>query len=546
MIFATNRRRLLTGGVSGLGAAGLAGCANGAIAGLDKRARSLDIANQDEPLTLDPQKCAGTWENNIVGNMFVGLTMEDAKAEPIPGMAERWEVSEDALTWTFYLRPAVWSDGVRCDAHDFVYAFRRVLDPASMAEYAPLLYPLKNAQQVNKGEAPPSALGVTALGDRVLEIQLDHPTPYLPQVLKHHAAYPVPKHTLERYGDAWIKPEHVVVNGPFTLVKWWSNYIVHLRKNPLYWEAGEVVFNDLYFYPTTNNNTAARGVESGERGWSTDFPTDLYDDLRGSIPAYVHCAPYLLMECFFFNCTRAPFNDVRVRQALSMALDREFIASRIFHTGEQPAYAIVPPGIANYTPTARYAWAGTPLEARRAEALRLLQAAGYGPDRPLRFALEHSTSRERPRVAVVAQADWRAIAPWVTVELKPTESQVHYANMRARNYDVGDGAWAADFNDARNYLYLFETRTGGQNYGGYSNLQFDDLVAQSDQASDLVQRAALMAQAEQIALNDCPLCASIFSVSKNLVHPDLTGFSDNLEDIHRARWFGIRNFLPKP
>ncbi|MES1197144.1 MAG: peptide ABC transporter substrate-binding protein, partial [Pseudomonadota bacterium] len=329
MRFSTSRRKALAGVIGGLGAAGLASCGKAAIIGLDKRARSLDIAIQDEPLTLDPQKCSAPAENLIVGNMFMGLFAENARAEPIPGMAERWEVSEDGLTWTFFLRPATWSDGVRCDAHDFVYAFRRILDPAHAAEYARLLFPLKNAAQVNKGEAPPSAVGVAALGDRILEIQLEHPTPLLPQVLKHHVAYPAPKHVLEAHGDDWIKAENIVVNGPYTLVKWWSNYVVHLRKNPHFLDAGQVRLNDLYFYPTANAASAARGVESGARGWSTDFPSDRYNDLERRLSAYVRVAPNLLTECFFFNCTRAPFDDPRVRQALCMSLDRDFIFSRV-------------------------------------------------------------------------------------------------------------------------------------------------------------------------------------------------------------------------
>ncbi|HVY83662.1 MAG TPA: peptide ABC transporter substrate-binding protein, partial [Caulobacterales bacterium] len=268
-------RRAVLLGTAGVG---LAGCANGSVIGFDKAARALDIANSAEPLSLDPHRCSSAAEANIVGNLFVGLTTENARAEPIPGMAERWETSKDGLIWTFYLRPAVWSDGMRCDAHDFAFAFRRVLDPATRAEGASLLYAIKNAERVNSGALSPSTLGVTALGDRVLEIRLEHPAAYLPYVLKHHAAYPVPKHLLERAGDAWVKPEHLAVNGPFGLVKWWANSIVHLRKNPHFWEAEQVGLNDLYFYPSADPHAAARAVLSGARGWSTDFPAEMTAD----------------------------------------------------------------------------------------------------------------------------------------------------------------------------------------------------------------------------------------------------------------------------
>lgn len=537
----TDRRKLLAG-AGGLGvAASLGACANARIVGLDKERKSLDIANQGEPLSLDPHKASGAWENNIIGNMFMGLTTEDPGGNPIPGMAERWETSEDGRTWTFFLRRAQWSDGEACDAHDFEFAFRRILDPETMAEYAAILYPIKNAEAVNAGQMPPEEIGVRALDDLTLEIQLKHPAPYLPQLLMHYTTYPVPKHIVEQHGDDWIHPDKVVVNGAFKLLRWWSNYIVHLEKNPSFFDAANVELEHLYFYPSNDVNAAARKVMAGEAGWSTRFPSNQVEELRRALPGYVRVAPYLTCNYFSFNTTRRPFNDVRVRQALTMAYDRDFVASQIYRTGEQPSYSFVPPGIANYPGTAKYPWADMPIAERKREAERLLRAAGYGPNNPLRFEFSHRNTSDNPRVAVVVQNDWNSIAPWVTVELRGVETQVHYANLRAKNFDCGDGGWIADFNDAKNYLYLLETRTGPQNYPGYSNPEYDRLVAQSDFEPDIEARAQLMSRAEQMMLNDAPICMSVFINSTNLVHPDLTGYEDNINDYHRARWFGIRS-----
>jgi len=539
--FWTDRRRLLVG-AGGLAAASSVGaCANGQILGFDKTKRSIDICNQGEPLSLDPHKASGSWENNIIGNMFVGLTTESAKAEPIPGMAERWETSADGRTWTFYLRRAQWSDGEACDAHDFEFALKRILDPNNLAEYAAILYPIKNAEAVNSGEMTPDQVGVTAIDDLTLEIQLEHPAPYLPEMLMHYTAYPVPKHLVERHGSAWVHPENIAVNGAFKLVKWWSNYIVHLERNPNFFDAANVVMQDLYFYPSNDVNAAARRVMSGEAGWSTRFPSNQVETLRKDLPGFVRVAPYLTCNYFSFNMTKPPFDDIRVRQALAMAYDRDWVAANIYRTGEQAAYKFVPPGIANYPTTARYPWAEQTIEQRRAEAERLLRAAGYGPNNPLRFAYSHRNTSDNPRVAVVVQNNWREIAPWVTVELRGVETQVHYANLRAKNFDVGDGGWIADYNDAKNYLYLFETRTGPQNYPGYSNPEYDRLVHESDFEPDAARRGEMMARAEQMVLSDAVICTSVFLNSTNLVHPDLTGYEDNLNDYHRARWFGIRN-----
>lgn len=541
MAFWTSRRRLLAGAGGLTAATSLGACANAQIVGFDKARRSLDISNQGEPLSLDPHKASGTWENNIIGNMFIGLTTENARAEPAPGMAERWETSEDGRTWTFFLRRAQWSDGEACDAHDFEFAFRRILNPENLAEYAAILYPIKNAEAVNKGEMSPDNVGVRALDDLTLEMQLEHAAPYLPQLLKHYTAYPVPKHLLERHGDDWVHPDNIATNGPYILRRWWSNYIVHLERNPRFFDDANVALEHLYFYPANDVNAAARKVMSGESGWSTRFPSNQVEELRRVLPGFVRIAPYLNCNYFSFNTTRPPFNDARVRQALAMAYDREFVAARIYRTGELPAYSFVPPGIADYPSSARYPWADQSIEERKREAERLLRAAGYGPNNPLSFEFSHRNTSDNPRVAVVVQNDWRSIAPWVTVELRGVETQVHYANLRAKNFEIGDGGWIADYNDAKNYLYLLETRTGPQNYPGYSNPEYDRLVHESDFEPDAAARATLMARAEQLALNDAPICMSVFLNSTNLVHPDLTGYEDNLEDIHRARWFGIRN-----
>ncbi|MBI1251129.1 MAG: peptide ABC transporter substrate-binding protein [Alphaproteobacteria bacterium] len=535
----TNRRRLLQTGAGVSAAAALPACAGARTIGLNVEKRSLDIANQGEPLSLDPHKASGTWENNIIGNMFIGLTTENEKAEPVPGMATHWETSEDALTWTFHLREATWSDGVPVTAHDFEFAFQRILNPENLAQYAAVLYPILNAQAVNEGSLPPEAVGVRAIDDRTLEIKTEYPALYLPALLKHYTSFPAPRHIVAERGADWIKPQYVAVNGPFKLVRWWSNYIVHLQKNPAFFDAGAVAFEDLYFYPSTDVNASARSVLSGERGWSTAFPNAQYDDLRETIPAYVRVSPYMLVQYFSFNTTKPPFNDMRVRQAMAMSIDREFMATQIYKTGERPAYNVLPPGIANYSGGVKYPWADIPVRQRREEARRLLQAAGYGPNNPLRFEFAHRNTSDNPRVAVVAQADWRSIAPWVEVRLAGVETQIHYDNLRAKNFQAGDGGWVADFNDPKNYLFLFETRTGPQNYSGYSNPDYDRLVALSDAERDPVRRDQLIREAEALMLSEAPICTNVFGTSRNLVDPRIAGWEGNVEDIHRARWFQL-------
>ena len=533
----TTRRGLLSG-AAGLSGLAVAGCWGDRVIGFDPAALSLDIANGGEPLSLDPHKVQGTWENDLVGQMFVGLTTEDAHADPIPGMAERWETSPDGLTWTFHLREAAWSDGTPVTAQDFVYAYRRILNPATMAQYASVLYPIKNAEVLNNAQdaaVDMSSLGVRAIDDRTFEMTLEHPAPYLPALLKHYTSYPVPKHLIERLGDDWIRPENIVVNGPFKLASWKSNYIIVMDKNPAFFDAENVALQRLYFYPTSDPNVQARGVLSGERGWARNFPSNKVVELREQAPAYVRVHDYLLVQYLSFNTTRPPFNDARLRRALSMAINREFIASQIYRTNEQPAYSNVPNGVLNYPGLSHFRWRDTPLAERQAEARRLLAEAGFGPDNPLTFELKHRNSGDNPRVAVVVQADWREIG--VNVELVGSEVQVHYATLRAKDFAVGDGGWVADYNDAKSYLYLHETRTGTQNYSGFSNPAYDALMVAASREPDVAKRADLLQQAEQLMLDEAAICPLVFGTSRNLFTPLLDGYEDNLEDIHRVRWF---------
>jgi oligopeptide transport system substrate-binding protein len=521
------RRAVLAGG---LGLA-LTGCGETRLVGFDKARGSLDICNYGEPRSLDPHKITSACENNIVGNLFVGLITDNARAEPIAGLAERWETSADGLTWSFSLRRARWSDGEACDAHDFAFALRRALDPATSAPCAFLLYPLRNAEAVNLGRLPGEALGVRAIDDGTLEVQLEYPAPYLPRVLKHPVAFPVPKHRLARHGEDWLKPANIAVNGAFAPRRWLSNYIVHMERNRNFYDAGNVALEHLYFYPTRDLKLMAERVAAGEAGWATRFTandTALARELAG----FARVAPHLACEYFCFNTRRAPFDDARVRQALAMAYAPP--------AGEAPATALIPPGAVNYPRQARTRWAeGTAREHRR-EAERLLRAAGFGPERQLRLEIAHLSASDAPRLAA-ARRSWGAIAPWVEVSLSAAaNANALAARLRAGAFEIGEAGSAGLVNDAASFLAPHGARGGERNISGYANPVFDRLLWESDVEADPAKRGRLLSQAEQILLDDAPLCVSGYNNSANLVHPDLGGYEDNPEDLHRARWFKVR------
>jgi oligopeptide transport system substrate-binding protein len=498
----------------------------------------LQIGNGSEPISLDPHKTTGTWEDNILANSLVGLVQDDAAGDPIPGMAERWEVSPDGLVWTFHLRDALWSDGVPVTADDFVFSLRRILLPETAAEYASMLYVIKNALLVNEGKAPKEALGVRALSPKILEITLEHPAPYLPQIAKHNTMYPVPRHVVEKYGDAWSQPRHYVANGPYLITEWRLGDYVKAVRNPRYYDAAHVCIDQIYYYPTTDAASAERRVKRGELDVNTDIQSNRIAFLRKEIPGYVRIHTYLGVAYLAFNTHVPAFKDRRVRTALDMAIDRDFITGKLLRGGQVPAYTFVPPGVANYSPAHPPIWAGWSLARRQAAARKLLADAGYGPGRsPLKVEIKHRNSPDPTLVMPAIQADWKAIG--VDATLTQNEVQIAYAAYRSRDFQVADAAWIADYNDAMSFLYLQQSTTGPQNYGDYDNPVFDALLAKADNEPDARVRAGYLARAEAVMLSDASVAPIFFYVNKNLVNPKVTGWVDNLLDHHRARYLCV-------
>ena len=499
----------------------------------------VTAGNGSEPATLDPAKSTGTWEDRIISDVIMGLTQSDPEGKPIPGMAERWEASADGLVWTFHLREATWSDGAPVTADDFVFSLRRILNPELASEYASLLYLIKGALPVNEGKAAPETLGVRAIDARTLEITLEHPAPYLPELAKHHTMYPVPRHVVEKHGDAWIQPANFVGNGAYTLKAWRLGDYVHLVKNPRFYEAETVCIDEVRYYPTNDAISAERRVRRGELDWNADIQSNRIAFLKKEIPDYVRVYTYLGVTYLAFNNNEAAFKDKRVRQALNMAIDRDFIARKLLRGGQVPAYTFTPPGVANYQAAQPPAWASWPLDKRQAEARRLLAAAGYGPDNPLRIEIKHRNTPDPMLYTPAVQADWKAIG--VDAQLAQQETQIAYADYRSRAFEVADAAWVADYNDAMSFLYLAKSDTGPQNYGDYKNPAYDALLIKADNEPDAKVRAGYLADAERIMLEDAPVAPIYFYVNKNLVNPRITGWVDNIIDHHRTRYLCVKD-----
>lgn len=501
-------------------------------------AGELHVANSGEPDTLDPHHAAGVWENRIIGDMFMGLTTEAADGSVIPGAAESWEVSDDGTVYTFTLREHTWADGTPVTADDFVFAMRRILDPATAAKYASLLYTVKNAKALNEGAlSGMEQLGVRAIDERTLEVTLENPAPYFIEQLTHYTAFPVPKHKVEELGDDWVKPGNIVGNGAYTVVEWLPNTHVKAVRNEAFYDAANVAIDTVYFYPSEERNAATKRFRAGEIDIQYDFASDLIDWLRENLPDETRIWPYLGIYYYAINVREAPFDNPALRQALAMAIDREAITDKVLRTGEVPAYSFVPPGTGNYGEPAYVSWKDEPYEARVAKAKALVEEAGFGADNPLRLTLRYNTSENHKKIAIAVAAMWKQLG--IETELFNAEVKVHYNDIQEGNFQVARAGWIADYNDAQNFLYLMDSSTGPLNYAGYASPAFDRLMAEASATADLAARADLLRQAEAIAMEDMPNIPIYYYVSKNLVARHVTGWIDNTKDIHRTRFLSV-------
>jgi len=503
----------------------------------------LLYGNGAEPASLDPAQIDGVWENTIVSEMIVGLTTRDAAGRPMPGVARSWTTSADGLTWTFHLRKALWSDGTPVTAADFVYGVRRVLDPRTASFSAFILYPiLKNAEAVNAGKLPASAAGIEAKGPRTLVLHLAHPWPNLLIYTSTRVLWPAPRQAVRRWGDAWTRPGHYVSDGPYTLVSWRLGDKVVLRKNPRFWDAAHVCYGEVDFFPSADAISNERRVRSGELDLSTVVQSNRLAFLRRSgMASYLRVAPEWGVTYLVFNLDVPALRDVRVRQALSMAIDRKFITGKLLRGGQTPAYSLVPRGMAGYPHGPRAYWASWPLARRQAEARRLLAAAGYGPQHPLKLVVKHRNSADPMLFLPSVQADWRSVG--VDAQLEQNDVQVAYQEYEVHDFQVGDAGWLSE--DPMVYLDLARSDTGGQNYGDYVNHAYDAELDAALAAADPAVRAQHMRAAETMLLADAPVAPLYFIASHELVNPAITGWVDNPIDTHQVRWL-CRNPAPPP
>lgn len=488
-----------------------------------------------EPESVDPHKTSTVYEAHILRDLFQGLVMQDKDANLIPGAAESWTVSDDGTVYTFKLRAnGLWSDGSPVTAEDFVYAFHRLEDPATGAEYASMLYPVKNAEEVNTKGGKAEEMGVKAIDATTLEVTLKAPTPYFLEMLTHQAAYPVNKASIDKMGADWIKPDNLVSNGAYTLAEWVPNDHLKLVKNPKFWDASTVMIDTVNYIPTEDRSSAMKRFEAGELDSYDDLPTEQLADLKTKFGDQIHVGPYLGTYYYAIKTDKAPWDNVELRNAVSMAIDRDFLAEKVWQNSMLPGYSMVPPGIAGYTPAlAKYA--GMSQIDREDEATKILEKLGYTPEKPLKLEIRYNTSENHKNTAVAIQEQLKPLG--IEVTLVNTDTKTHYGFLEQKgDYDVARAGWIADYKDPETFLGI-SRKASGNNYSSFVNPEFEaamDKAAASGGKPE--QRLAELADAERILVDNVGNIPLLYYSFHNIVSPKLTGFVDNVMDVHPSRF----------
>ncbi len=481
----------------------------------------LHLGNGAEPMGLDPQIVTGVPEHHIISALIEGLVTENKKnLNPEPGTAERWETSEDGLVWKFHLREdAKWSNGDPVTATDFVQSYQRMLTPSLGSQYAYMLHVVKNAEAYNSGKLKDfSQVGFEAINDKQLNITLKAPTPYFLSLLNHYSWFPVHIPTIKKHGgidkpdNRWTLPGNFVGNGPFILDKWEINKVIVVKKSSTYWDRKTVKLEEIHFHPISDVEVEERAFRSGQIHVSNTIPLNKIEVYRKKDAGKLRIDTYLGTYFYRLNTKRKPLDDKRVRMALALAVDRESIVRNIHYRTVKVAGNITPPGTGGYT------YQGSPLKYDPDKARQLLAEAGFpgGQGFP-KLSVLYNSSEQHRRMAEVIQQMWKKNLG-IEIELANEEWKVYLKTSQEMDYDISRAGWIGDYPDANTFLDMWLT-DGGNNYTGFSLVEYDKLIADAANAPSVEARLALFQKAEGLLMEEMPILPIYFYTARYLINP---------------------------
>lgn len=480
-----------------------------------------------EAATLDPQKMEGTAESLLARQLLEGLVNTDELDNIIPGVAERWESSDDFKTVTFYLRKdAKWSNGDPVTAHDFVFAWQRLVDPKTASPYATYLEFMKmeNVAEIVAGTKSPDTLGVKAIDDYTLRLTLTAPVPYAAELTQHSSLYPVHRATVEKFGDDWTRPENFVGNGAYKIAKRVLNEKLVMERNPNYWNNKETVINNVTFFVLNESSGIAR-YRSGDLDIAY-IPSTLYKDpkFRKEYDSQIHKSRKLGTFTYEMNLAKAPFDDIRVRKALDLALERTVITDKVLGFGQTPTFRFTPNYVGGGHKIQQPEYASWTQEQRNEEAKKLLSEAGYSKSNPLKTQLLYNTNEGLKNIAVAATSMWKKnLGGMADISLKNMEWKTFLDTKQQKDYTLAFSAWIADYNDATTFLTYYLSNSD-QNKIGFKSEKFDQLIHDSYYAKNAEERAEIYAQAEEELGKHHPFVAIYHYAGLFIKNPKLKGY----------------------
>jgi oligopeptide transport system substrate-binding protein len=485
----------------------------------------LNRGLNSDPESLDAHKARSIQAADVLRDLGEGLISFTATGEMTAGTAESWNVSDDGLTYTFHLRPdAKWSNGDAVTAAHFVFGVERLVDPVTAAFYAQFVAQITELEAVD---------------EQTLIIRLARPTPYLLSLLTHPATFPMHPGSLSEHGDSFARPGNMLSNGAYVLTAWIPGSVITLQRNEHYWNNANTAIDEVRHHVMTQGMTELARYRAGEIDVTGSVPPDSFEQVKKEMGDQLHVAPYLNLYYYGYNLAKPPFKDSpELRQALSMAIDRELLVEKVTGRGETPAYSWVPPGTNNYEPTV-FSYQPLTQDERKQIAQRLYREAGYSADNPLQVELRYNTSDTHRRIALAIQSMWRDVLG-VEITLINEEFQVLLANIQSREVtQVFRSSWTGDYNDAHTFLSIMQSDNAA-NITGYQSEKYDSLMQSAADLVDLDRRRLFLEEAEREMLADHPAIPIYFYVSKHLVSPRVEGWGDNALDYHYSQHLSLK------
>ncbi|HVB34146.1 MAG TPA: peptide ABC transporter substrate-binding protein [Patescibacteria group bacterium] len=491
-----------------------------------------------DPSTLDPSLVTDVVGFDVDEDLFEGLVTLDEDGNRVPGVASSWETSSDGKTWTFYLRQnARWSNGQPVTANDFVYGWRREVNPETGSEYAQALAPIENAMEIAEGALPVDRLGVEAPDPHTLIVHLRGPTPYLLALLTNCYLFPIYEPAVKQWGNSWTQPGHMVSNGPFELAGRVINGPITLVKNPYYWDASHVRLTRVTYYPISNADSATDQYLAGSIDFTDELNASEKDMLQRTLGDQVVLAPYFGTSMLSYNLTKPPFqNNPKLRLALSMAIDRKTLVKYVQRGIGIPAYNIMPP-LPGYQPVIPD-WAKLPRSERHALARKLYREAGYSESHPLQTVLTYPSGGPEGRRMMEALAAMWQMNLGAKIQIYNIEWKVFLQDLQLKQPTFFWAAWIGDFPDPFTFMQLYLTGFG-MNYGNYSNPRFDALVDEAANTQEIASRYKLFAEAGAVLNEDAPFLPISFFESAHLIKPYVKGWHSNIQDRNLSRYMYI-------